>query len=425
MPVCLERSALEACSQALDAGGLDMAVEQVFGGRTVWHCETGPAASKVLSAHWPDTPNLDDITAVDWSVVEPVDIICGGWPCQPFSLAGRRKGADDERALWLEVARAVRMVRPRIVVLENVTAVLGPEFSRVADSLAALGYDLAWTCLRASDIGAPHRRDRLFIAATDTAAGCKSNISNRGHETRFEIGAIIGAGDGDNERSTAARVRQLGATTRELAAKRGDRPVTLLPTPQAHDAQGPKTQEQIRTMRSRGPGVRNLNETVVHELLPTPSSADGDGGHLSRSGARSDELLLPGVARAYGNGELLPTPTSRDGKGANQGAGAHGDGGMDLRTAVTATRWGKYESAIRRWESLIRPAPSPTEPNRNGNPRLNPEFSSWMMGWPASWVTGVPGISRNDMLRCIGNGVVPQCAMAALRSLLSITEVAT
>ena len=161
------------------AGGLDLAVEAVFGATTAWHCEIDPAASKVLAARWPGVPNLGDITKVDWpnvwlsrcgqeeSTIEPVDILCGGWPCQPFSLAGKRKGAADERALWPHVARAIRMVRPRIIVLENVPAVLGPEFSRVADDLAACGYEFAWTCLRASDVGAPHRRERIFILACD------------------------------------------------------------------------------------------------------------------------------------------------------------------------------------------------------------------------------------------------------------------
>lgn len=190
-------------------------------------------------------------------------------------------------------------------------------------------------------------------------------------------------------------------------------------------------------------------------LLPTPQAADGGGGHLTRSGDRGTELLLPGVARAYGNGDLLPTPTSRDHKGHNQRrdetcltgallptpaaadgqrgqdfarANRDGSGGDDLVTLVVKAdrdqRWGKYADAIARWEALVGPAPAPTESNRNGNPRLNPAFSEWMMGWPTGWVTQVPGISRNDQLRIIGNGVVPQQAITALSWLLSVSEVA-
>lgn len=89
-----------------------------------------------------------------------------------------------------------------------------------------------------------------------------------------------------------------------------------------------------------------------------------------------------------------------------------------------AQSWGKYEAAIRRWESLTRPAPSPTEPNTKGNPRLAPVFPEWMQGWPDGWATAVPGISRNDKLRIIGNGVCPQQAIAALWQLIPISEVA-
>lgn len=94
-------------------GGLDLAAEAVLGPlRHAWHAETDPDASKVLAAHWPGTPNLGDLTAVDWATVEPVDVLTAGYPCQPLSLAGRRRGLADERWLWDDVAGAVRVVRP-------------------------------------------------------------------------------------------------------------------------------------------------------------------------------------------------------------------------------------------------------------------------------------------------------------------------
>ena len=219
----------------------------------------------------------------------------------------------------------------------------------------------------------------------------------------------------------------------------------LLPTPVA---------SRFPSNRSVSPGaaVRPGLDSIT-ERLPTPSAADGMGGHLTRSGGRSDELLLPGVARAYGNGNLLPTPTARDHKGPNQrqddsclhgallpthaasdstGGGRHPDArkGHSSQIIDTAllhgtTAWGKYGPAIARWESLTRPAPSPTEPNSKGNPRLAAAFSEWMMGWPAGWVTAVPGVSRNDALRIVGNGVCPQQAAYALRLLLSAFRTAS
>ena len=162
---CLKHSELEACSQVLDAGGLDMAVEQVFGGRTVWHCELDPAASKVLSHRYPGVPNFGDVTAIDWDAVDPVDVMCGGYPCQPFSAAGQRKGTDDERHLWPYFAEAIRRVRPRYVVLENVAGHRSMGFDCVLGDLASMRYDAQWCSVRASDVGAPHRRERLFILA--------------------------------------------------------------------------------------------------------------------------------------------------------------------------------------------------------------------------------------------------------------------
>jgi len=157
------------------AGGLDMAVESVFGGQTVWHSEIDSAASKVLAHHWPETPNIGDITCIDWDVWDaiypeilvPVDIICGGYPCQPFSgaAANRRKGKHDERYLWPYVAEAIRHIRPRIVVLENVAGHRAVGFDQTLADLAACGMDARWVSVRASDVGAMHQRERLFVIA--------------------------------------------------------------------------------------------------------------------------------------------------------------------------------------------------------------------------------------------------------------------
>jgi DNA (cytosine-5)-methyltransferase 1 len=161
----------------------------------------------------------------------------------------------------------------------------------------------------------------------------------------------------------------------------------------------------------------NLNDTAVNELLPTPTTQDG-----SNNGGPSQfqRNTLPLNAEVT----LLPTPNASD----CTGGGAHPDNReghsrqlIDYALLAGSTAWGKYEPAIRRWESLTRPAPAPTEPNKNGNPRLAAAFSEWLMGWPDGWVTDPAiGISRNDQLRIVGNGVCPQQAAAALRFLLEV-----
>lgn len=435
----------------LDAGGLDMAVEAVFGGNTVWHCEIDKAASKVLAHRYPGVPNLGDISCVDWEYVKDkfgrIDVLCGGFPCQDVSAAGKRAGIKDgtRSGLWAIFADAIDRLRPTYVVIENVRGLLSAQAHRDMEStdptvgngpgrpvlraagavlgdLADLGYDAQWTTVSASGMGAPHRRERVFILAAD--ANC--------------------------DRS-------------------GWRPVT---SGRSEPAQSSTTGSRVPLPRS-GPDAADAAGNGRHEgrslaLLPTPKASDGTGGCY---GGEGHQDTLPGTSRGASTTEtsyalggtrsddarrqgevLLPTPRASD----TNGAGLHGDGGMDLRTTVTllptprasdpsgaesrssegfrpqlgevsrtlTTAWGKYEPAIRRWENLTRPAPAPTEPNKNGNPRLSAEFSSWMMGWPAGWVTDPAiGISRNDQLRIIGNGVVSQQCAFALRYLLSIAAV--
>ena len=154
-------------------GGLDLACEEVFGARTAWVSDIDKSACKILSHRFPDAPNLGDITRIDWATVPRVDVLTGGWPCQPFSMAGKRETEDDSRALWPEVERAITALRPRIVVLENVAAIARAdtagrvELARATRSLANLGFDVRWRLTRASEAGAPHQRPRIFIVATD------------------------------------------------------------------------------------------------------------------------------------------------------------------------------------------------------------------------------------------------------------------
>lgn len=146
-------------------GGLELGLERAGLGTTAWQCEYDPHASEVLARHWPGVPNHGDVKLTDWTQVEPVDVICAGYPCQPFSTAGRRQGTEDERHLWPAVRDAVGVLGPRLVVLENVRGHLSLGFPEVLGDLADLGFDAGWCLLRASDVGAPHQRARLFVAA--------------------------------------------------------------------------------------------------------------------------------------------------------------------------------------------------------------------------------------------------------------------
>jgi DNA (cytosine-5)-methyltransferase 1 len=147
-------------------GGIELGLERA-GFRIAWHAEKEPYASTVLKKHWPDVPNLGDVTTIDWSEVERPTVICGGFPCQPVSSLGTKSAADDDYWLWPYFARAVRDLRPEFVVVENVAGLRYKTggLGIVLGDLAALGYDAEWESLPAGAFGALHRRERIWIVA--------------------------------------------------------------------------------------------------------------------------------------------------------------------------------------------------------------------------------------------------------------------
>jgi DNA (cytosine-5)-methyltransferase 1 len=151
-------------------GGLDMAVEAYFNAEMVWCAEIDKYASQLIQQRF-NKPNLGDIKQIKWDEVEPVDILTAGYPCQPFSTAGQRKGTQDERHIWPYIIEAISRIRPTIVVLENVRGHLSLGFKEVLSDLAKNGYDAKWEIVRASDVGAPHQRARLFIIAYSNSKG--------------------------------------------------------------------------------------------------------------------------------------------------------------------------------------------------------------------------------------------------------------
>lgn len=364
----------------------------------VFVADPDPAAAKVLAHHYPHVPNLGDITAVDWPTVAPVDLLAAGYPCQGFSLAGQRLGEEDERFIWPHVADAVRLLRPRSVLLENVAGHRSLGFGRVLGDLAAIGYDASWVSVRACDVGAAHQRERVFILA-------------------HPAGDPWRLGDGDGR----------------VAARTGG--VELLPTPKGSDS----TRGDCRSERNR----KSPSLNAISGLLPTPRTSDTNGAGKHGSGGMdlrtavsllptptaerygSNQSPSPGAAVRYGLdsiGALLPTPTAVH-HARNATANRIDPKPTTCTTSWTladvahADRWGHYAPLIARWEAILgRAAPDPTEPGRNG-PRLAARFTEWLMGLPDGWVCDVPGLSRNDMLRLLGNGVVRQQLAHAIRLL--------
>lgn len=151
-------------------GGFSLGLERTGGFRTVAFCEIEEFPRRVLAKHWPDVPIYDDVRTLTHERLSQdgiaVDVICGGFPCQDISLAGKGAGLAGERSgLWREYARLVGEIRPRYVLVENVAALLARGLGEVLGDLAEIGYDAEWHCIPASAVGAPHQRDRIWIIA--------------------------------------------------------------------------------------------------------------------------------------------------------------------------------------------------------------------------------------------------------------------
>lgn len=168
-------------------GGLELGLEMTGHFKTVWQVEKDEYAAKVLAKHWPKVKRHDDVCTFptndhDWQC----DVICGGFPCQDISYAGDGAGLDGKRSgLFYELARVVRQVGPKYVVLENVAALLTRGMGDVLGTMATLGYDCQWHCIPAASVGAPHIRDRVFILAYSNRARSKERLASKARQNAW------------------------------------------------------------------------------------------------------------------------------------------------------------------------------------------------------------------------------------------------
>jgi DNA (cytosine-5)-methyltransferase 1 len=196
-------------------GGIEIGFEKQ-GFTTEWFVEYDPYAQAVLRKHWPGIPIYGDITTIDFIKVPRVDILTGGFPCQDISNAGKRAGIIEGKrsSLWKYYLKAIREIRPGYAVIENVSALTNRGLWVVLADLAKEGYDAEWTDIRASDVGAPHRRERIFIVAYPNKSRLDRGIINpfqEGYET-FREGwdrpQCVIKSDGNNQRDVADPQRQ-------------------------------------------------------------------------------------------------------------------------------------------------------------------------------------------------------------------------
>lgn len=176
-------------------GGLELGLERAGLGRVVWQVERDPFCRAVLAKHWPSADrSVEDVHHAGSATLVRVDVVCGGFPCQPASVAGKRLGQDDPRWLWPQFARVVRELCPAVVIAENVRGLRTAGLRDVLADLAELGFDAEWTCRLAAELGAPHERPRFWIvAAHPDRVGLR--LKPRGLERAFESARAPFAGD--------------------------------------------------------------------------------------------------------------------------------------------------------------------------------------------------------------------------------------
>jgi DNA (cytosine-5)-methyltransferase 1 len=194
-------------------GGLELGLERTGGFRTIWHCEIEPYPSAILAERWPGVPNLGDITKVDWAEVIRPDVLCGGFPCQDISNAGKRAGIGGEKSgLWKHYLKAIGELRPRYVLAENVAALVNRGLDVVLADLAALRYDAEWDIISAASVGAPHLRERIFIVAySDFCRPCRNNPESRtaGSSKRKPRTGCFESSNSSGEMAYDSRLRRL------------------------------------------------------------------------------------------------------------------------------------------------------------------------------------------------------------------------
>lgn len=253
-----------------------MAVEAYFGAETVWTSDIDKYASIVIKERI-NKPNLGDLKTINWDSIEPIDILTAGYPCQPFSTAGQRKGSADERHLWPYIKEIVSHLRPSRVILENVRGHLTLGFKEVLQDLTEIRYDARWAIVRASDVGAPHQRARLFVIAyTNSQTHNQSRRANR--PISQSSGEIINGSD-RNEHGNGIKV---------VADSNCDE--------QSRDRQAQRlgsrfnTRDQMRLQRAPNPlELDKLNPKFVEYMMGLP-----DGWVTDLDISRSQQLKLLG-----------------------------------------------------------------------------------------------------------------------------------
>lgn len=404
-------------------GGFSLGVE-LAGWHTVAFCEIELSCRQILKNHWADVPIFEDVTKlIANDLPQKIDVICGGFPCQDISVAGKKAGINGNRSgLWKQYARLIYELNPKYAIIENVANLRSNGLITVLQDLWQIGYDAEWHCIPASSLGAPHQRDRIWIIAYPNSERCRSWGNNR--QTRFiqddqeranpqihqERGERqFGAGQICSVLANACGIRpfeqpnrRAGELAKESGCQEGTRyQLAICPTPcganvadtnrksQSGLPIGEETQLSLFGNDGEAIALANSNSTraMVKRGADYPAAGESSSGRTDRNRSRADDSWhnqpRPHEAMANANCEGL------------QGYGRFAETRPILtQEAISLLRGSR---GVELWER---------EPNipRLAEGKLNPDWVEWLMGFPIGWTEGV---SRKHRLKGLGNAVVP------------------
>jgi len=364
-------------------GGFALAARWA-GYQTEVFCEQDAFCQRVLKKHWPDVPVVGDIFEFDGSAYRGADLLTGGFPCQPYSCAGKRGGDSDDRALWPEMRRVISEARPRWIVAENVTGIISMALDGVLSDLEGEGYEVQTVIVPACAVNAPHRRDRVWIVAH---AGC---VDGDGRQD-FRAGDGIADREGFTNRAEKKRADLCGGEA--LAHARDPRP-----SRSGSDAQPEGPQQQLGDSRAEAPG------NVAHAPRPPHRQhhAESGFGQVQQPGISDGQ---EDVAHAASAGPL-PGAQARVHRG-EEGAGA------------------RYVESERRDRGQLEP---PICRDFDGlPPELDRPYGSGPEYWDGDYERGIPRVAtgiphRTARLKALGNAIVWQVAYQIMRAIRATDE---
>jgi len=354
-------------------GGFELGFEATGRFETRWQVECDPYATKVLEKHWPDVVRHDDVCTWPKATTEPVDVLLAGFPCQDISYAGKGAGLDGERSgLFYEVMRTVREMGPRYVVLENVSALLTRGMGDVLGSLSSHRYDAEWEVVSAASVGAPHRRDRVFVIGSKICDSCgkgkpTSTVNAKTSKLQDDVADSLSAGTGDQNGTTRGQKREPSGASESATLRQGDWEAL----PEGVNASGGDTRNLANADDSRD---------------RTPRRRTNGNREKTIEGWQERSQSEPGGHSAAQSNSKLADPSDKQCKGCEQ-------------------------ETVRRESRLSR------QLGRSSTDQRTQWATEPSVGRVAN---GVP--QRMDRLRCLGNAIVPQVAKVVADRLLQIHD---